>query len=322
MIYRKKVVILSAIAAFLASLYVMLVIFSPDRTAARNTLYTWLDPKTVSQTGRIQIDGEAAPVILVQENGAWFVDYGGERFPAKNERAGELLELLSARGSFPVRANAASAHERLGVGDDSPRRIALWRGGAESAPFFELIAGNYDAAGLEVYYRRAGFDEVRSGSAELLRFANYGRTAWYDLRLFPEEIAINDVNRVTVTPPGRESRQALTAERAAAGWQIDGLARDRTDVSRIEPWIRGILSAEGDDYVSAEGDLFSAGRIVMETGSGTWYVRLGEEILPAAEGQSARRRAKISPSERVVSLPSWTVDRLFRDRAYFSVAAE
>jgi hypothetical protein len=326
--YQKKVKILGVITGSLALVYAALIIFSPDRISVRNDYYTWLEKRTVELTERVDIQGEN-PITLLLRDGVWVIVYDGEEYPAREGRVEDLLAALSAREAYPLRGNSASAHDRLGLGDESERRILLWRGaeftGAEQ-PLLDLIIGGSDAAGREIYYRRQGRDEVRSGSARIAGFLDLRKTSWYELRLFPEsgDVTINQVSRVTVIPPtGAGEAAALIINRDAAGWFIEGLAREKTEIAKIEPYIKSILSMEADDYVPAADDDFSSGRIVLETPRRTLYIRLGEEISEGAaetETPSVKRRARISPSNRVVALSTWSLDRLFRDAAYFTLA--
>ncbi|GHT73883.1 hypothetical protein FACS1894124_3020 [Spirochaetia bacterium] len=92
----------------------------------------------------------------------------------------------------------------------------------------------------------------------------------------------------------------------------------------MEPWIRAVLDAEADDFVpTAAPDAFNDGKIVLEFWDGSSRtIRLGPELpeTPGVENADARRSAAISGSPYVYALSSWTVTRLFRDAAYFSVA--
>jgi hypothetical protein len=319
MTYQKKVKVLAILTGSLALVYAALLVFNPDRVTTRNTYYTWLDARAAEQAERIELGGEN-PISLVKRDGLWRVVYEGEEYPARESRVEDLFAALRARESYPVRGNSASAHDRLGLGDDAANRITLWRGVAEE-PLFDLIAGGYDVIGREVYYRRAGRDEVRSGAARIFQFLDLPRTSWYDLRLFPEsqDVSVDAVSRLTILPPTGEGAAALVINRDAAGWFIEGLDREKTDVSKIEPAIRAVMSAEGDDYTAAGDDDFSSGRILVEVGGQTLYIRLGAE-LPPEEGTAPKRRARISPSNRVVALSSWTIDRLFRNAAYFTLS--
>ncbi|MDR1909875.1 MAG: DUF4340 domain-containing protein [Spirochaetaceae bacterium] len=316
--YRKKVTILSVITGALALTYAALLVFSPDRIAARGAYYAWLEAGAAEQADRIELGG-GDPLNLVKRGGDWYAEYQGEEYPARASRVEDLLAALSGREAYALRGGSASAHERLGLGEGSAARIVLRRG-VSGEVLLDLLAGNYDATGREVYYRKAGLDEVRSGSSRIMDFLSFSRASWYDLRLFPkgQDISLDRVSRVTVIPPAEGEAETLILERDRQGWLVEGLPREDIDVSKIEPYIRTILSAEGDDYILPEGDDFSAGRIVLETAEGSLYIRLGAELPRESDTAPVKRRARVSPSERVLSLSSWTLSRLFQNRDYFS----
>ena len=313
MIYRTKVIVLSVMTGVLALVYAALLIFNPERMTARSAYYTWLDAKIAADAERIALSASGDTVHLVKEDGAWFVENGTERYPAKTARVEELLTALSARALFPVRASSAAAQSRLGLGDSAEKRIVVSR--AAGTDLIDLIVGDYDAAGLEVYYRRAGRDEARSGSAALYQFLNYARASWYDLRFFPEEIPVNRIDRVTAISPAGAT---VVLNQGEAGWRVDSFDPEKTDTVKVESYIRGILSGEGDDFIAAGGDDFTAGRVVVETEGRTLFVRLGAELPAEGEDQPARRRLRTSATDgRTLAVSSWTVDRLFRDAAFF-----
>ncbi|MDR2516209.1 MAG: DUF4340 domain-containing protein [Spirochaetaceae bacterium] len=313
MIYRTKVIVLSVITGALALVYAALLVFNPGRMTTRSAYYTWLDAKIASEAERIALSSSGDPVNLVKQDGAWFVETGAELYPAKAARVEELLAALSDRGLFPVRAASAAARDRLGLGDNAEKRIVVSR--ASGTALIDLIVGDYDAAGLEVYYRRMGRDEARSGSAAIFQFLNYARASWYDLRFFPEEIPVNRIDRVTAISPAGETVVFLQEE---TGWRVDSFDPAVTDTAKVESYIRGIISAEGDDFTAHGGDDFTAGRVLVETEGRTLFVRLGGELPVENEEQPARRRLRTSAADsRTLAVSSWTADRLFRDAASF-----
>jgi hypothetical protein len=87
------------------------------------------------------------------------------------------------------------------------------------------------------------------------------------------------------------------------------------DMGKVDSYIRGILTAEGDDFIDAlaPGDpLFNHSRIIFELGNGgIKTVRLGPP------DESGRRFAVVSGSEWGYFLAGWAAERLFRDAAYF-----
>lgn len=331
MTYKKQVLILSIATAVLGAIFAGTLILTPERLNSRNAAYTWLEPKWAEQAGRIEISGGGNETLaLVNRNALWYVESQGVEYPAKQGRVADLLRLLSTRGAYPLRGNAASSHERLGVDENASRIVVR---GAGTAPLLDLLVGNGDATGREVYLRKSGQNEVRSGEDQFTVYLSPSPTAWYNLRLFPQEgtgaISLDMVQRVTTTspPPSGEGLPPppLVITRSGSGWTVEGVALDALDASRIDPYIRAILDAEGDGFapsVTAEDPVFNEGRIQLELGDGaTRTIRLGAP-LPTGEGDAGKRIAVVSGSQYVYTLAEWTVNRLFRDAASFKKPEE
>jgi hypothetical protein len=204
MTYNRKVLILSIIVAALALIYAGTLVLTPERLNSRNAAYTWLEPKWAEQADRIEISGEGGTLTLVRRNALWYVETEGEEYPAKQGRVADLLRLLTSRGAYPLRGSAVSSHERLGVGENASRIVV--RGGAGTAPLLDLLAGGGDATGREVYLRKSGQNDVRSGEDQFTVYLSPSPSAWYNLRLFPQEgadgaLSLDMVQRVTAIAP-------------------------------------------------------------------------------------------------------------------------
>jgi hypothetical protein len=300
---------------------------TPERLNSRNAAYTWLESKWADQADNIAISGEDETIVLVRRNALWYVERDGVEYPAKQGRIGDLLRALSSRAAYPLLSNAAASHERLGLSETAASRIVV-RGGA-GTPLLDLLVGSGSATGRDVYLRKSGQNEVRSGQDQFTVYLSPSPTAWYNLRIFPQEgpPTLDMVQRVTVTPPVTETEEEagpvspLIIARSGPRWTVEGLAEDALDSTRIDPFIRAILDAEGDDFVTTmkAGDpVFNEGSIHLELGDGTSRtIRLGP-VIQAEEGGTGRRTAVVSGSSFVYTLAEWTVTRLFRDIFYFT----
>lgn len=339
MVYKTKVTILSVIVAGLAVVYAGSLMFDPDRVSARDAAYAWLEAKSVPRVDGIELKSANSVVALVQKNAAWFVSVDGQDYPAKERRVEDLLNLLSKKDSYPVRGAEAASHERLGLLEDSAARITV-RGGGTT--LLDLLVGNTDASGAEAYLRKAGKNEARSGALSISNYVSSAKTAWYNLRLFPEtgNLTVDGVQRVIVTLPPADDAEGgasgepadtadasaaaetgapaapvtLTFARANGGWTVNG---QEADAPKVESYVRAILDAEGDDFatgetVAADYAALNEGRIVLELGDGTSRV-----ISVGAKLDLNKRDASVSGSPYVYSLAGWAVERLFKAESEF-----
>jgi hypothetical protein len=316
MMYRRKLLVLSSLLALLSLLYLLSFVFDPDRLLSRSAAYTWLEDRLLDQADRIVIESPGLTVSLLRRNNAWLVSREGNEYPARQLRVGDLLAALSHRAPYPVQARSASSHRQLGL-EEGISRITV-RGGA-GLPLLDLLLGKAGNAGREIYLRKANSNEVRSGE-DIFTVYTGSAVSWYDLRLFPEGPEAGDLQRLTVYPLAGEG-EPLVFTRSGNGWSAGGLGLI-PDNSRVESYIRGVLGAEGEDFVppaaAAEPfpmELFPIeGRLVLELGNGTV---LSLNVGPAEEDTN-RRPAELSGSPYRYILAGWTVERLFRDAGYFS----
>jgi hypothetical protein len=328
MVYKKKLILLSSLVGFLALVYLVTLFFDPERVSSRSAAFLWLDPKLQDQADRIELSkaGEwDKPVALVRRGSNWYALIGEAEFPAKNARVEDLFRVLVARDAYPVRGSDAASHERLGLAENRAARI-LVKGGA-GLPLLDLLIGNSDAAGREVYMRINGQNEFRSGEDKLSSYITGAETSWHRLGLFAESPTPPDaaqVQRVTVNPPPKEDAEEgeedaaapepLVITRSGAGWSIEGLTEDTVDTQRVDSYVRGILEAEGDSFMpglSAATAGFNDGQIVLELGNGA-SLTINMGILP-----ENKKAATASGSPYVYTLADWTVTRLFREKSYF-----
>jgi hypothetical protein len=346
MVYKQKLLLLSALTGILALIYAASLIFSPGRLNSRGVLHVWLEGGRRDEVRRIELSGGGGEnVSLIRDDSLWYVegpaDSAGSRpgYPAKTARIEDLLRLLSARSPYPPRGNSPSSHGRLGLDEASASRILLR--GASGTPILDLLVGRRDAVGREVYLRENGSGEVRSGEDRFSAYLGGSRTAWYNLRLLPERDGespdLRMVQRVTVLAPPAPSNPeaadgpaaperppALVFTRSDNGWIQGGTAPDSLEGFRVDSYIRGILDAEGDDFLEspAAGDpVFNEGRISIEMGDGGNYVIQIGPVLETGdgspEGSPRRRCAVVSGSPYVYALAEWTMNRIFRERSYF-----
>jgi hypothetical protein len=316
--FKKKLTILLALTGFLGAVYVGALIFDPERVTTRDASYRWLDPALAERADRIEISrpgGEG--LTLVRNGGGWFVSREGVEYPAKESRVEDLLRFFTSRASFPVRANSAASHERFGLTEDAAARIVIRAG--PGAPLLDLLAGNGDALGRDLYLRKSSQDEVRSGEDRISSYLNSAPSSWYMLRLFPEtgSLGVDTVQRLTVAlPPGPDGGEAgtFTLRRDGGNWvreDGDGAALDNL---KVEGYIRAIIEAEGEDFVPDMAEaVFTEGSVTLFLGDGSArFIRLGPVL------ESGSRSAEVSGSPYRYALAAWTVNRIFRDAAEFA----
>jgi hypothetical protein len=312
MSYKRKLYLLSGITGALALVYILSLVFDPDRAGARRAAYTWLDPKSLDRLDGITISGGAGeePLELRRRGGPWMVVRGENEYPARELRVGDFLRVLSSRGEWPVRSTSPASHRSFGLEEGTARRVQV-RGGA-GLPLLDILAGHGDRTGREVFVRRTGADEVRSGEDRITVYLEDRVNSWYNLRLFPEsesgKLEAGNVQRLSLYAEGEKR----TWSRGGAEWIIGGMEVAKPDRNRVEAYVGGILAMEAEDF-AAPGDSPGEGaRLVLELDDGSLRT-----LLIGAGDESGKRLASVSGSPYVYVLSGWASERIFRDAAYF-----
>jgi hypothetical protein len=316
MTYKNKLIILSGVIAALAVVYLLTVIFDPRRTGAKTDAYSWLEGGQNDKITGIVIAKADETVTLARNGGKWFVTRNGKDHPARQSRVDDFIAALAKRDPYPVRSSSVSSHERLSLTPEKATQVIVSAGAG--LPLLSLLIGQADVTGRNVYLRKQGQNEVRSGEDRFSQYTDSALSSWYNLRLLSDnnDVMLNpsDVQRLIVYPMEEENEEGrpfvspLIFTRSGGEWTFN-FELANPDFTKVDSYIRDILGASGDDFsdeVSPSDPMFNAGRIVIDLGSGVIKtVRVGP---PDEEGGCY---ATVSGSDLVYSIPSWTARRLF-----------
>ena len=320
MIFKKKAVVLSALVAVLVLVYIFSFVIDPERPQT----FAFLDEKMLALADRIEIYGSGGKTLLSRKNNIWVFSAGTTEYPVKQGRVEDLLQALSRRNVFPLRAVSPEGRERLGLVEGRASRI-LVRGGA-GLPLLDLLIGTGDALGREIYLRKAGANEIYSGEDHFTLYTESKPSSWYNLRLFsadtpPETspgtaagsrnsgVDVAMVQQAEISLP--ESTETFTLRRHGEGWIIPGNESFPLDTPKVESWLRSVLEAEGVDF-SAETPASVEGSVTFRLGNGT-----ARTIQAGPPDEQKRRSATVSNSPLTYILSEWTLNRLFRESGYF-----
>ena len=310
--YKKKVTTLFVLIAVLVLTYTATLVFSPERTGTRAASYFWLDSRLAGRAARIVISMAGESTELVKKNNQWFVLNNGKEYPARQLRIEDFIDIFTERAAWPVRSSSAASHARLGLDSESASRITIY---GENTTLLDILLGIEDSTGREIYLRKYGQNEVRSGDNTVISYLSGSANNWYNLRLIPESedgrIAIDSVQRLSVYT----DEAALIFTRRNREWTVSGLAVVNPDQNSIDSYVRSVLNAEGDDFndtFNVDDHIFNFVRIVLELGTG------GIKVIRLSEpDESGRCYANIEGSQYVYSIAPWQVQRLFRNTSDF-----
>jgi hypothetical protein len=188
------------------------------------------------------------------------------------------------------------------------------RGGAAALPLLDLLVGGDDSAGREVYLRKSGENEYRSGDRLIKSYVSGAATSWYDLKLFAENRAAA-VQRIRVSPvKDGEGDEDFSVSRNEDGWALEPGIPAGAESAGVDAYVRNLFEIQGDNFLSPEdaaGIEFNAGRLGIELGDGSVITVL------VAEERDGMRPVTVSGTPYVYLLSQPAMARLIRERSTF-----
>jgi len=307
--YKKKIIYLSTLIAVLALLYTGSLVFNPERNNNKNASYIWLDPKFAGKIDRITLNSEEHKLELIKKKDDWFVLHNGSEYPARKARIEDFIGIFTSSSAWPVRASGASSHARFALEGETPR-LSMY---VENSIYLDILLGKDDKTGREIFVRRFGNDEVRSGNNLFISYIDGTAASWYNLRFFPEsengKISLEDVQRLSLYNEG----ETIIITRANGSWEVSGV--NNPDLKNIEDYISIVLNSEGDDFldsVNSNDPGLNHSRIVIEFGNGKITT-----IRVSAADENKNRFAHVSGSNYIYAIPLWVSSRILRNAANF-----
>jgi hypothetical protein len=180
MTYKNRLTFLGTLIGVLFVIYIASAIFTSD-IGDKSSAYAWLDAKYTGKIQKIEIKDNEDEIDLIKKGGQWFVLNNRVEYPAKQLRVEDLLKILTTRSPWAVRSTSASTHERFGL-QQSASRVTI----SGETVLLDLLIGNEDIFKNEIYLRKAGQNEVRSGDGVIKSYISTPVESWYNLRLIPE----------------------------------------------------------------------------------------------------------------------------------------
>jgi hypothetical protein len=278
----------------------------------------------MQQADKIVVKGiglYSQPITLIRKNNFWRVLVNQTEYPAKQESVDYLFRLLSTKALYPIRSTSFSSHEKLGVSENLASRIIVY-GGASQIPLLDLLIGSGNLTGIEIYLRKNGTNEVRSGADEFTHYADAAQKFWFNLKLFSKDktLTSNMIQQVSIYKNDFSKNITYTLSRQAneqgTFWKIDSSPEMIVDNNKAESYLRSLLATEAADFA-------------LNTNQSTYDFNFGNiellfddlsvtKIMFASKTENDQYPVMMSGNPFIYLIPEWTVERIFRDVEYFA----
>lgn len=320
--YKTKLVFLISLISVCVLILIASFVFDPQNLNTKKSWYVWLNKTMLYHADRIIMNDAAASesIVLIRKNDYWFVRSHQMEYPANQEHVNDLFNLLSQKAAYPVRSTSLLSHERLGVTEQAASRIIVY-GGASQIPLLDLLIGSGNDAGNEIYLRKNGINEVRSGADQFTQYSDLNQNTWFDLRLFGKDFPLHTkmIQQLHVVKNNPSESFSYILRREAAGdgtsWKIKASPDIILDDNKTESYLRMLLTSEAADFAvnSVPSDYeFTLGKIelLLDDLSVISFI-----IAPKTEND--QYPAMISGRPFVYLIPEWAAKRILRTAEYF-----
>ncbi len=196
--FRPRLIRIAAILSALIGLFIVGLLFSPQRMQARAAARPLLGLASPAEISAVDVVFRGSVQIsLRRSESGWEAVAGSGTFPAAAERADALVGLLAGlqRGTLVSRGTASGAE--LGLGEEAAHLLLLRR--AAGNPEIGLLVGARAPSGEEDYMMVRGETSAHLVRGNLSVLLSQERPYWLELHLLPEEVSGAAISRIAVT---------------------------------------------------------------------------------------------------------------------------
>jgi hypothetical protein len=300
--YERKVAALSTALGLLLVIWVIGMIFSPEKGLARSESTKLVSGK-MSDAVSIELTNPDAETIKLEKSGdTWSLIDKDARLPVQASRVKNLLDSIAEPGRLRVVGRSKAAWADFKLDEANTKRVIVK--GKDGNAIADVYIGAYSSVASGVYVRRADSEKSYVADSSIASYVGYGRSSWLDLKVLGS-LASTDVQSVSIRAklsldgPGKNPVAFdYTARRDEQTWKI---ASTELDAQSVESMLRSIVSVQGEDIEAAPpADAFKtiSARIEIALSSGTSKVI---EIGASAKDERYYLRATGNPLVYLVS---------------------
>ena len=270
MSFRARLLTACGALAVLVLLFIIGVVFSPERVQARTSAQPLLPGMSSEKVDGIEIRVGGTTAIELRR-GAHGWQTGA--YPASADRVATFLRTVAGlRRTSRVTSGPQHLGE-LGLGSGESRILVLHQAGAADAV---LEVGKRGPAGDADYVRVQGQDQVYLAKGSLFFFLAQKTPSWYELHVLPDDVQGTTIAEITVRGTLETLRGGYSLRRPSADkldqWVVGESPADRVTAGAMAS---SLANLEGVDFaVEKAGQTGSgAGRldIAVKTFEGKTY---------------------------------------------------
>jgi Domain of unknown function (DUF4340) len=281
--FRRRLAWVCAALAVLLALFVLGIVFSPDRVQARAAGQPLLPGVLPQNIVGIDISvGGKLVMSLRRTASGWELPSGPRLYPASADRITTFLRVVSGLTRTSLVSRDATHLAELGLAPDSARLVVLHQ--AAGKPDLAFDVGARGPGGDADYVRVRGEQSVYLARGQVSFFLSQEPSSWYELHVLPDDVQGTTVSSVTVSgsvpleePPGAALSGGYTLSRPSADkldqWEIEGTSKT-VDPVMAGAMVSSLANLEGVDF--ADGAALGASRgglrLAVATFAGKRYV--------------------------------------------------
>jgi hypothetical protein len=312
--FKKKLIVLSSIAAALVLLVIAGWAFSPENNQRRAARGDLVGQKALDKAEAFAITADGKSIEVSSEGGSWSFKDGNASYPASSEKVKAFFKALSQANELYKVSSNKDTWKSFGL-EEGKRTLAVKDGAGKTLA--DISVGKDDSTGKQVYVSLAGKDTVYAVSKVFTSYMRADDVAWSDLRLFPAGLDKRDVQEISVKVdfPGEQDGDAgikmdyRLVRDAKKPWKIAGNDTIELDTAKVDAFVNGILGMDAESFVLEGGKAAAAALLADEAGSVMIRTGKGEEsrLSISKKGSDDKHVMKLEGKDLLYNLSRYSV---------------
>ncbi len=197
MTYKNKILSLSSAIAVLTIIFILGVIFSPERVQEKRSREKLFNIDLMDTVGYFRISTNEGFAELNRESGIWMVKAENNEYPVSEYKVENFFDSIFNLNKFQTVGTNKEHWEKFDLTEDKARYVMLKNKKGEE--LFTLYIGKSGPAERGEYIRSTGSDETYLTDGTLKRYFYKDINYWCQLRILPDDVDSTSITSMNIT---------------------------------------------------------------------------------------------------------------------------
>ena len=197
MTFKNKVITLSSAVAVLTIIYILGLIFSPERMMEKRSQEKIFNIEKIDQVNWIKVSVNEGYAEISKTGGKWMVKSGNNLYPASEYKIDNFLDSVFNMNKYQTVGTDKKHWEKFDLTEDKAKSVTLKNSSGEE--MFTLFLGKSGPAEKGEYIRSTKSDESYLTDGSFKRYFYKDINYWSQLRILDEDIDGSSINALNIT---------------------------------------------------------------------------------------------------------------------------